>query len=65
MTGNRGERRQKISDLVIKSQREDSRVVLLMINLDIYISIATDMKTKRVAIAEILSLYPVFRTYVV
>lgn len=65
MAGNREERRQRISDLVIRSWREDHRVVLLMINLDIHNSIATDMKMRRVAVAEILSFRPVFRTHIV
>ncbi|XP_011101408.1 uncharacterized protein LOC105179476 isoform X2 [Sesamum indicum] len=62
---NREERRQKISDLVTRSWREDHRVVLLMLNLEVGTSIATDMKIKRVAVAGILSLRPVLRTHTV
>ncbi|KAL0363480.1 UNVERIFIED_CONTAM: hypothetical protein Scaly_1303200 [Sesamum calycinum] len=65
MAGNREERRQKISDLVTGSWREDHRVVLLMLNLDVRTSIATDMKIKSVAVARILSLRPVLRGHTV
>lgn len=63
-TGNKGEKKQKINDLVIRSWREDRRVVSLLVGLHIHISIATDMKMKeKSGHAETASLFSVFRKY--